>query len=129
MSLRAGTAWLSVTPEPERDLPPAIAALRAGGTPSPVAVTQERARAERLVLRGSRRRWMRWMAEARALAERSAPDPAPTVAAASEVALDVIENHHALLLGLPGRLDRSAEHDRRRLSARRRAPHLAEGER
>ena len=41
-------AWLSITPEPERELPAAVAALRAGGTPSGAAVEAERARAERL---------------------------------------------------------------------------------
>ena len=107
----SGAAWLSLTPEPERDLPAAIATLRAGGTPSREQVEAERARAERLVLRGSRRRWVAWLREAARLA---APHPAgsngtspPTegreVAEARALVLDVIDNHDALELGLPGR--------------------------
>jgi hypothetical protein len=93
-------AWLSLTPEPERELPEAIATLRAGGTPSAGAVAHERRRAERLVLRASSRGWIRWLRETRQLVAENAD------AAGSQdgrgVALDVIENHHSLVLGLPG---------------------------
>ena len=54
-------AWLSITPEPERELPAAVAALRAGGAPSAAAVEAERARAERLVTRGTRRAWAAYL--------------------------------------------------------------------
>lgn len=97
-----GDAWLSLTPEPERDLPAALATLRAGGEPSPDQVAEERARAEALVLRGNRRRWIAWLREATELADsRQARDP--RVTAARELVLDVINNHDALELGLPGR--------------------------
>jgi hypothetical protein len=93
------STWLSLTPEPEDQLPRAIAALRAGTAPSPEAVAAERHRVERLVLRGRRRAWRRWISETRELAERGAgrqPHDA-------QVALDVVENHDALCLGLARR--------------------------
>jgi hypothetical protein len=96
--LGARHAWLSITPEPERELPGAIAALRAGGSPSAASVAIERARVERLVTRASRRAWTAYLAEVAALA-RSAPP-----GEARAVALDVIENHDNLKLGLPGGL-------------------------
>ncbi|MBM3666893.1 MAG: hypothetical protein FJW90_05335 [Actinobacteria bacterium] len=103
MRLRPGAdAWLSLTPEPERDLPVAIAALRAEGEPSPDQIAHERARAEALVLRGNRRRWVAWLREATELAD-SREERDPRVTAARELVLDVIDNHDALELGLPGR--------------------------
>ena len=110
MSSPARESWLSLTPEPERDLPVAIAALRAGRRPTAAEVEAERERAEGLVLRGNRKRWLAWLDEGLELAElhngaSSASRPgAPEVAAARELLLDVIENHHALEQGLPGRV-------------------------
>jgi hypothetical protein len=100
--IHAREAWLSLTPEPERDLPVAMATLRAGGEPSAAEVEAERERAEGLVLRGNRKRWLAWLGEGLELAER-APQGDPSVARARELLLDVIENHHALEQGLPGR--------------------------
>jgi hypothetical protein len=92
-------AWLSITPEPERELPEAVAALRAGGVPSAAAVEVERTRAERLVTRGSRRAWAAYLQEAGALARDA---PATTeLEAARALVLDVIDNHDNLKLGLP----------------------------
>jgi hypothetical protein len=102
-------AWLSLTPEPESDLPRALATLRAGGAPSQDGVEAERARAEGLVLRGSRRRWLAWLREGLLAAEEAAPGP--EVEAAREVVLDVIANHHALVRGLPGDSERAIEDD------------------
>jgi hypothetical protein len=100
--LGARHAWLSLTPEPERELPLAIATLRAGGPPSGSAVGQERARVERLVTGASRRAWNRYIAEAAELARAAEGDG--EVAGAREVVLDVIHNHDNLKLGLPGGL-------------------------
>ncbi len=97
----ARQAWLSITPEPERELPAAVAALRAGGTPSGAAVEAERARAERLVTRGTRRSWAAYLDEAGALA-RAAPEDGE-LGAARALVLDVIHNHDQLKLGLPKR--------------------------
>ena len=51
-------SWLSVTPEPERVLPEAVATLTAGGRSEAGAVDHERARIERLVLHGSQGQWL-----------------------------------------------------------------------
>jgi hypothetical protein len=104
MAVFARSSWLSLTPEPERELPAAMATLRTRGIPSGEQVAAERDRAERLVIRGTRRQWMRWLAEAEGLAERAADEEAEAVVSAREMVLGVVVNHHALMLGLPGRL-------------------------
>jgi hypothetical protein len=86
--LGARHAWLSITPEPERELPDAVAALRGG------SVTAERERVEELVLRGSRRAWTAYLSEARELARKAPPGEA------RDLVLDVIENHDNLKMGL-----------------------------
>jgi hypothetical protein len=100
--LGARHAWLSITPEPERELPVAIATLHAGGPPSGSAVAEEVARVERLVTQANRRAWTRYLADAAELARASKSDA--EVAAAREIVLDVIDNHDNLRLGLPGGL-------------------------
>ena len=99
---RTRHAWLSITPEPERELPAAIATLRAGGVPSDSAVELERRRVERLVTRGSRRAWTAYIADAAELAR--AADGEGEVGEARALVLDVIDNHDNLRLGLPGGL-------------------------
>ena len=96
--LGARHAWLSITPEPELELPEALATLREGGPPSAASVAAERARAERLVLHGSRRAWRRYLAEALSLAEAASGDPA--VADARAVVEDVVHNHNLLELAI-----------------------------
>jgi hypothetical protein len=81
-------AWLSITPEPERELPDAVAALRGS------SIAAERARVERLVLRGSRRAWTAYLAEAHELARDAPPGKS------RDIVLDVIDNHDNLRLGL-----------------------------
>ncbi len=91
-------SWLSLTPEPERLLPEARAVLRSGQAPPPPALlAAERDAAERLVLRGRRARWEAWLRDSAALAERH-HEPRATVA----LVRDVVANHDALVLGLPG---------------------------
>ncbi|MGW8363248.1 hypothetical protein ACWGK1_22060 [Streptomyces wedmorensis] len=138
MSGRRHLDWLGLTPEPERELPAAVAALRASlGTahhPPPARAelaAAERRRVERLVLRGSRHSWLRYLAEATALvtavalrldeqggkdrpadrnADRNADKNAGTRAdvdadaptAAALLAAEVILDHHRMLIGLPG---------------------------
>jgi hypothetical protein len=109
---RAKSTWLSLTPEPELELPAAIARLRHGVEPAPGDLERERARAERLVVHGSRRRWERWLDEARALAGSEADDPAKQDARAA--AIDVISNHDALKLGLAERAGRGGRGGRGR---------------
>lgn len=113
--------WLSVTPEPERELPAAVATLAAGRLALPAEVAAEEARVQRLVLHGSQRRWLAYLHEVVALVERSGAARADEdVAAARSRAVAVIANHHNLLLGLPGpgaritAIDRAGlEHERR----------------
>ena len=95
--LGARHVWLSITPEPESELPRAIATLRSGGSPPASLVERETARVEALVLRGSRRAWRRYLAEALALAGAS-DDPA--VHDARVLVEDVIHNHDNLELAL-----------------------------
>ncbi len=92
-------SWLSLTPEPERLLPPARVVLRTGRRPPPDAlVAQERALAERLVLRARREAWEAWLRDSAALAA-DAPEDDET----SLLVREVVANHDALALGLPGR--------------------------
>ena len=93
-------AWLSLTPEPERELPAAIAVLRAGGAVPDVE--REIARVEALVLRGSEPSYLAWLREAAELAAAGARSPDPEVAQAADVVREVVENQAGLLLGLPG---------------------------
>jgi hypothetical protein len=109
-------SWLSVTPEPERELPAAVATLAAGGQPTDEAIASEATRIERLVLQGTQRSWHQYLHEVVELIERRTGDSDPEVAQAREVAIAVIANHHNLLLALPGRAGRQTETDRRRLS-------------
>ena len=95
-------SWLSVTPEPERELPDAVATLAAGRRADGQAVARERERIERLVLRGSQRRWLAYLHHVVALIDASAGLDDPDVARARTRATAVIANHHNLLLALPG---------------------------
>jgi hypothetical protein len=81
-------AWLSITPEPERELPDAVAALRGS------SAVAERERVEKLVLYGSRRAWHAYLSEALELARTAPPSDA------RDLVLDVIQNHDNLKLGL-----------------------------
>ena len=102
-------AWLSVTPEPERELPEAVARLRAGGDASGAEIAAERERAVRLVVNGRQRPWLAYLRDATELADRHADSTDPRIAAARRVVVEVVHNHHQLLLGLPGRAaDRTA---------------------
>jgi hypothetical protein len=109
--------WLSVTPEPERELPQAVATLAAGGRAPSQAVAREQARIERLVLRGSQRQWLHYLHDVVDLIDRRAglAESDPDVAEARSRAVAVIRNHHNLLLALPGRGAALTAGDRARL--------------
>jgi hypothetical protein len=107
--------WLSVTPEPERELPEAVATLAAGRRPSDRAVTEERVRIERLVLHGTQRRWLQYLHGVVDLIERRFGSDDPDVQRARSRAVAVIANHHNLLLALPGAGARLSAGDRARL--------------
>lgn len=109
------TSWLSVTPEPERLLPCAVATLEAGGRPPMEAVERERERVERLVLRARLSDWLAYLTQTIELVERRRAASEPEVVAARDEALDAIANHHNLLLGLPGQAAHRTAAERARL--------------
>ena len=108
--------WLSITPEPERELPQAVAMLRHGGSPPGGAAARERQEIERLVLRASQRRWLDYLREVIALMEASTGDTRPEVAGARSLAGAVIANHHNLLIAFPSHASRHTAGDRARLA-------------
>jgi hypothetical protein len=109
-------SWLSVTPEPERELPGAVATLRHGRRAPPEAVESERGRIEQLVLRGRQREWLSYLHGVVELIERTSPGVDPELARARWRATVVLANHHNLLLALPGRAAERTASDRARLS-------------
>ena len=89
--------WLSLTPEPERELPQTVATLRADGRAGSAAVEHERARVERLVVRARRGAWLSYLDEVGELIDRTDPDTEGELERARRVALKVLQNHDALL--------------------------------
>jgi hypothetical protein len=98
-----GREWLSLTPEPELELPAAVATLRHGSAAAPERVAEERDRLERLVVRARRRAYRRWLAEARQLAAEGGGADDEDLRSAAELTLAVIDNHEALRSGLERR--------------------------
>jgi hypothetical protein len=108
--------WLSVTPEPERELPRAVATLAGGSRPDADAIAREQERIEQLVLHGSQRQWLSYLHEVVELIQSTAGTDEPDLAQARSRARAVIYNHHNLLLALPGRGATITAHDRELLS-------------
>ncbi|MFF7376788.1 hypothetical protein ACIP4Q_14005 [Streptomyces massasporeus] len=104
MSARRSLVWLGLTPEPEQELPTAVAALRApvDGRPPSVLVAAERRRVERLVLRGTQRGWLRYLGEVTDLVVRAATVSTTADPRAALLAGEVVLDHHRMLIGLPG---------------------------
>jgi hypothetical protein len=96
-------SWLSITPEPERELPAAVATMTAGQRAGPDAVAAEQARIEHLILHGSQRSWLAYLHDVVDLIAAENGSENPDVAAARARATTVIANHHNLLLGLTDR--------------------------
>ena len=103
--------WLSLTPEPERELPPVMAALRSEDPRgSGEALERERAAVEEIVLRGGERDWLAYLSEVvTVLLDSPEVGLSPSQRAA---ALEVLANHHRLLLGLPGDAAQRTEAER-----------------
>ena len=105
------TAWLGLTPESERSLPELLAYLQDAST-----VSSEQSRVTRLVLRGTARRWLRYLDRAAGLALEIADgsrDGDPELALAiAHVVLD----HDRMLIGLPGSAYYRTAERRRRLA-------------
>ncbi|MFE6844585.1 hypothetical protein [Streptomyces sp. NPDC057686] len=102
-----GLDWLGLTPEPERELPAAVAALRASsyasttGRPHDLAAAEQR-RVEHLILRGSRHSWLRYLCEVTELVTGVAAGTRPGDPDAALLAAEVVLDHHRMLIGLPG---------------------------
>ena len=119
MSGRRSLVWLGLTPEPERELPPTVAALRtrapATAAAPPELAAAERRRVEALILHGSRHRWLRYLAEVTELVTAVADGSRAGDRRAALLAGEVVLDHHRMLIGLPGPgYDRTAT-DRRAL--------------
>lgn len=105
MSGRRSLVWLGLTPEPERELPPTVAALRTrapGAAAPPELAAAERRRVETLILHGSRRSWLRYLAEVTGLVTAVADGSRPGDPRAALLAAEVVLDHHRMLIGLPG---------------------------
>jgi hypothetical protein len=112
---RAATAWLGLTPEPERLLPELLAYLQ--DDPGRSSVGSERRRVTNLVLRGNSRRWLRYLDRAAALALGVADGATDGDAELALAVAHVVLEHDRMLIGLPGSAyDRTAER-RQRLAA------------
>jgi hypothetical protein len=109
------SVWLSITPEPEAELPAAVATLRSGGPANAWQVDEEAGRIARLITRSGQRSWLRYLRGVLTLIESRAGSPDPAVRRAAVRAAAVLSNHHNLLLALPGAGARRTEGDRARL--------------
>jgi len=107
--------WLSITPEPESELPAAVATLRSGAAPTDGEVAAETGRITRLIMRSGQRQWLRYLHGVLVLTESRAASPDPVVRRAARRAAAVLSNHHNLLLALPGAGARLTADDRARL--------------
>lgn len=98
-------AWLGLTPEPARELPTAVAALRAAGAGRRAIdadVEAERRRVETLLLRGTQRAWLRYLGEVTELVRRGCAHSDPAIRVTARQAGAVVLDHHLMLIGLPG---------------------------
>jgi hypothetical protein len=109
------SVWLSITPEPERELPAAVATLRSGTVASDGEVAAEAGRIARLITRSGQRQWLRYLHGVLLLTESRATSRDPAVRSAATRAAAVLSNHHNLLLALPGSGARRTAEDRARL--------------
>ncbi|GGQ75360.1 hypothetical protein [Couchioplanes azureus] len=89
-------AWLGLTPEPERELPAAVAVLHAG------SAATERSRIERLLLRGTQRAWLRYLDEVTRMVVAAAEASDPRRRDSARHVAAVVLEHHRMLIGLPG---------------------------
>jgi hypothetical protein len=109
------SVWLSITPEPERELPAAVATLRSGSAASDRQIADEAGRIERLITRSGQRQWLRYLHGVLLLAEAHAASDDPAMRRAAARTAAVLSNHHNLLLALPGAGARVTAADRTRL--------------
>jgi hypothetical protein len=109
---QAATAWLGLTPEPERSLPELLAYLQEEST-----VSHEQNRVTNLVLRGTGRRWLRYLDGAARMALDVADGSRHGDAALALAVAQVVLDHDRMLIGLPGSAYHRTAERRRRLAA------------
>ena len=105
------TAWLGLTPEPERSLPELLAYLQDSST-----VSVEQSRVTRLVLRGNGRRWLRYLDRAARLALAIADGDRDGDAELALAVAHIVLDHDRMLIGLPGSAYYRTAERRRRLA-------------
>ncbi|WP_133251009.1 hypothetical protein [Mycobacterium montefiorense] len=111
-SARTPTAWLGLTPEPEQSLPELLGFLKDEST-----LSRERSDVTRLILRGTSRRWLRYLDRAAQVALDVAGgnrqgDPALALSVAQ-----VVLEHDRMLIGLSGNAYYRTTERRKRLAA------------
>jgi hypothetical protein len=106
----AATAWLGLTPEPERSLPELLAYLHES------SVRSEQSRVTNLVLRGTGRRWLRYLDRAAELALNVADGTTEGDAELALAVAQVVLEHDRMLIGLPGNAYYRTAERRRRLA-------------
>jgi hypothetical protein len=111
---RSATAWLGLTPEPERSLPELLAYLQ--DDPARSSVCSERRRVTNLVLRGTSRRWLRYLDRAARLALDVADGSRGGDAELALAVAEVVLEHDRMLIGLPGSAYYRTAERRRRLA-------------
>jgi len=111
----SATAWLGLTPEPERSLPELLAYLQ--DDPSESAISTEQDRVTDLVLRGTGRRWLQYLDEAVELALGVADGSRDGDAEMALTVAQVVLEHDRMLIGLPGSAYYRTAERRRRLAA------------
>jgi hypothetical protein len=110
----SATAWLGLTPEPERSLPELLAYLHRNPTGS--SVRREQSRVTDLVLRGTGRRWLRYLDRAAGLALDIADGNRDGSAELALAVAHVVLDHDRMLIGLPGNAYYRTAERRRRLA-------------
>jgi hypothetical protein len=111
----SATAWLGLTPEPERSLPELLAYLQ--DDPSESAISTEQGRVTDLVLRGTGRRWLQYLDAAAELALGVADGSGDGDAELALTVAQVVLEHDRMLIGLPGSAYYRTAERRRRLAA------------
>ena len=109
----AATAWLGLTPEPERSLPELLAYLQDASYGRGQLGAEPR---HRLVLRGTGRRWLRYLDRAAGLALEIADGSRDGDAELALAVAHVVLDHDRMLIGLPGSAYYRTAERRRRLA-------------
>lgn len=106
------TAWLGLTPEPERSLPDLLDFLQEETT-----LSRERNYVTRLILRGTSRHWLRYLDRAAQVAVDVAGGDRPGDPSLALDIAQIVLDHDRMLIGLPGTAYYRTTERRKRLAA------------